>query len=151
MKTANLLEADFFSRQCELWNGPDLDGLSSKMSQDCSVLTREEILLPWLEKWLGPSLTYRAMDGETPELRSVRAGSSNGALWMRNGSEFRNGAVVSSLSEILETGPVDPRYFLSPKACAGILRRAEKRGKALPGPLRQALEAVTKTTPATEG
>jgi hypothetical protein len=61
---------------------------------------------------------------------------------MRNGSEFRNGAVASSLSEILETGEVDRRYYLTQKACRGILRRAEKRGKMLPKPLRVALEAV---------
>ena len=68
--------------------------------------------------------------------------SSSGQFWTRNGSEFRNGAVASSLSEILETGEVDRRYFLSAKACKGILRRAEKRGKALPTTLRLALERV---------
>lgn len=34
------------------------------------------------------------------------------------------------------------QYFLSPKCCAGILRRAEKRGKKLPPLLVQALQAV---------
>ena len=34
------------------------------------------------------------------------------------------------------------RYYLSPKACAGILRRAEKRGKALPAALAAALRSV---------
>jgi hypothetical protein len=61
---------------------------------------------------------------------------------MRNGSEFRNGAVASSLSEILETGEVDRRYYLTQKACRGILRRAEKRGKELPTMLRHALQQV---------
>ena len=49
---------------------------------------------------------------------------------------------VCSLSDILETGAVPQRYFLTAKACQGILRRAEKRGKDLPQVLRQALEAV---------
>ena len=44
-----------------------------------------------------------------------------------------------SLSSILEKGPIPARYFLSPKAAAGILRRAEKRGKELPPLLLQAL------------
>jgi hypothetical protein len=39
------------------------------------------------------------------------------------------------LSAILEPNP-DPKYFLSPTACKGILRRAEKRGRELPLPLR---------------
>lgn len=49
---------------------------------------------------------------------------------------------VCSLSDILETGDVPPRYYLTPKACAGILRRAEKRGKDLPTMLHHALQAV---------
>jgi hypothetical protein len=61
-------------------------------------------------------------------------------------SEWPSAAAVCSLSDILENGDVPQRYFLSAKACAGILRRAEKRGKALPEPLQQALVAVTKTT-----
>lgn len=63
-----------------------------------------------------------------------------------NTSEFHSGAVVSSLSDILETGDVPQRFFLSATACKGILRRAEKRGKALPAPLRHALEAVDGAT-----
>ena len=48
-------------------------------------------------------------------------------------------AKESSLSQILEGVP-HPRYFLSPTACRGILRRAQKRSKELPMILRQALE-----------
>ena len=48
---------------------------------------------------------------------------------------------VCSLSDILEpSGNIPLRYFLSPTACLGILRRAESRGKALPEILRIALE-----------
>lgn len=50
--------------------------------------------------------------------------------------------IQSRLSEILECGQLPIRYFLSPKACAGILRRAAKRGKELPTQLRRALEQV---------
>jgi len=46
------------------------------------------------------------------------------------------------LSHTLETGVVPQRYFLSAKACSGILRRADKRGKELPTTLRLALEQV---------
>jgi hypothetical protein len=49
---------------------------------------------------------------------------------------------VCSLSDILETGDVQQRYYLSAKACAGILRRAGKRGKTLPPQLQRALAAV---------
>lgn len=45
------------------------------------------------------------------------------------------------LSDVLEDG-VPKKYFLSSKACAGILRRARKRGKAIPPALETALETV---------
>ena len=56
-------------------------------------------------------------------------------------SESRNAAAASFLSDILEaTGDVPRRYYLTAKACSGILRRARSRGKELPPKLREALE-----------
>jgi hypothetical protein len=49
---------------------------------------------------------------------------------------------VCSLSDVLETGEVPQRYFLTAKACRGILRRAEKRGKTLPKLLAHCLQTV---------
>ena len=77
-----------------------------------------------------------------------------GGFLMLNSSEWNhtlvpspNGGGVCSLSDILEkTGDHLARYCLSPKACAGILRRAEKRGRALPPSLRAVLERVAQTT-----
>lgn len=57
-------------------------------------------------------------------------------------SESPSAAVESSLSDILETGDIPHRFFLSRTACEGILRRAQKRGKALPPMLKAALEAT---------
>ena len=49
-----------------------------------------------------------------------------------------SGVSVSRLSQILvDCAP--QKYSLSAKACEGILRRAEKRGKALPKELHEAL------------
>lgn len=48
-------------------------------------------------------------------------------------------AVESTLSQILEAN-VPKKYYLSAKACEGILRRAERRGKELPPMLKTALE-----------
>ena len=45
----------------------------------------------------------------------------------------------SHLSQIL-TDSAHPKYYLSEKACRGILNRAAKRGKVLPEILKQALE-----------
>ena len=53
-----------------------------------------------------------------------------------------NGGAVCSLSDILETGDHLRPYFLSARACLGILRRAEKRGKELPPALAAALATI---------
>lgn len=47
-------------------------------------------------------------------------------------------AEESRLSQILEVNPL-PKYNLTAKACLGILRRAERRGKDLPERLKQVL------------
>jgi hypothetical protein len=58
---------------------------------------------------------------------------------MLNTSEFpSDGAVSSSLADVLETS-AQQKYYLSQKACEGILRRASKRGKKLPEALEKAL------------
>jgi len=53
--------------------------------------------------------------------------------------------LVASLSDVLEIGTVPPRFSLSAKACSGILRRAERRGKKLPELLQRALESAATT------
>jgi hypothetical protein len=45
------------------------------------------------------------------------------------------------LSQVL-LSHAEPRYFLSAKAATGILRRASRRGRTLPQPLEEALQAV---------
>lgn len=61
-----------------------------------------------------------------------------GELTTRNTGECPNAVVVSRLSQILEETP-HPKYNLTAKACQGILRRAERRGKDLPKLLKQVL------------
>ena len=51
----------------------------------------------------------------------------------------------SRLSQILEVCP-HQKYYLSAKACDGILRRAERRGKELPPMLKEALLAQSEHT-----
>lgn len=61
-----------------------------------------------------------------------------GELTTRNTGECPNAVVVSRLSQILEETP-HPKYNLTAKACLGILRRAERRGKDLPMRLKAVL------------
>src|SRR5690625_1320516 len=67
-------------------------------------------------------------------------GQSRGESSMPNISDWPNDASVCLLSQVLERGSVPQKYYLSSTACAGILRRAEKRGKKLPEMLEKALK-----------
>lgn len=69
--------------------------------------------------------------------------TSPGECWIADTSECPNeGAVSSSLPDVLEDD-VPQRFYLSPRAAAGILRRAEKRGRELPSALAKALSALS--------
>ena len=76
--------------------------------------------------------------------------ASPGGCWTLSTSEWTafpeeslSGEGVCSLSDILqETSDVPQQFFLSPKACTGILRRSANRGKVLPPLLHAALERV---------
>ena len=75
-----------------------------------------------------------------------------GEYTTRSFGEYPREENVSHLSQILEDTP-HPKYYLSEKACAGILRRAKKRGKNIPPELENALKkqcSVFKETASTE-
>lgn len=79
------------------------------------------------------------VDGPTQTLTWEMDGALRTELSMRNIGESPSVVVASTLSQIL-LGDVPQEYYLSAKACEGILRRAERRGKALPEMLKAALE-----------
>ena len=86
------------------------------------------------------------MEGGVPqEWWSDPNGQQSGGCLTLSISQWPNDAAVCSLSQVLEQN-VDPKYCLSPKACSGVLRRAERRGRQLPLLLQQALERVAQTT-----
>lgn len=74
-----------------------------------------------------------------PEWYEAETLISLGACTTPNISEQHSGAGECFLSQILE-GNAPGKYSLSPRACAGILKRAERRGRALPPLLKAALE-----------
>lgn len=81
--------------------------------------------------------------GQTQVLCLVPKGQLLGAPSMPNISVWHNAASVCSLSQVIEMGSIPPRFFLSSRACAGILRRAAERGKQLPPQLHHALTQVS--------
>ena len=64
-----------------------------------------------------------------------------GVSMMPSTGEFPSDGSVCTLSSVLETNAPE-KYYLSPRACNGILNRAKKRGKELPPMLKEALEEV---------
>ena len=83
------------------------------------------------------------LSGRTSQERSQASGgrltASSCQRWMRSFSVWPKDASVCSLLEVLEPC-VARKYFLSAKACRGIISRADRRGKPLPKRLRNALE-----------
>ena len=79
-------------------------------------------------------------DGHQAEWLELNKLESFGELSTPSIGAFPSNGSESTLSAILEID-VPKKYYLSPKACQGILRRAQKRGKILPTLLKSALEA----------
>ena len=87
---------------------------------------------------------YMCLDlrsGTLPGQSWETVGHLHGDSLMLNTSESLKDAVECSLSQVLQMNAPE-KYSLSAKACRGILRRAEKRGKELPDMLREALTEV---------
>ena len=124
----------------------DQDGWFSKMSAECFPQTMERTSEPSLKK---------RQELQTPrslflDLRTDWVGAMLGSFWQTDGlwlgrytlrsiGGFPKEERESRLSQILEDNP-HPKYCLSPKACQGILNRAERRGNELPPILKEALE-----------
>lgn len=92
-------------------------------------------------------------NGKTLAVSWERAIRLPGECWTLNTGESPKDAAESSLSAILQENAPE-KYSLSARACEGILRRAERRGKKLPPMLWEALvEAVERSyikTPSVE-
>ena len=125
-----------------------LDSLFGKTSQEPSAATKEKTSEP-SSKRSAPSVRKTLM---CLDLRPGMGGNLLGAYWEMdtvlpgesmtlNTGESPNAVRESTLSQILDLN-APAKYYLSPKACAGIIRRAEKRGKERPAMLREALMEV---------
>ena len=90
--------------------------------------------------------SHQGANGRTQVVCMVPKEQWRGESLTPNTSEWPNDAAVCSLSQVLEQTSIPQRFFLSSTACAGILRRAEKRGKELPPALRTALLSVAQAT-----
>ena len=79
-----------------------------------------------------------AEDGQQPEWLEAGGEVRLGECWTLNIGEYPSEENASSLYAVLET-TVPDKYFLSAKACWGILRRAQEKQKEIPQELKIAL------------
>ena len=107
----------------------NLKGQISEESSKKSVVYRRSPYL-YLDRRMGYGLL--------PGLCWDRDSLLLGEYWTLNFGESPRDGVESSLSQILEDNAPE-KYSLSAKACLGILKRAEKRGKKIPAMLWEAL------------
>ena len=125
-----------------------LDTLCGKTSPAPSVPTTEKTSEPSSK----PSAPYAKATLMFLDLRQGMGGNLLGSYWemdiaslgkytMRAIGAYPNEERESTLSQVLQMNAPE-KYSLSPTACAGIIRRAEKRGKELPSMLREALMEV---------
>ena len=110
------------SPMLEFLTSLDPSGAFGKTCQVSLVAMEEGILAPSSGRWLNSGM-----------------GSPTECLTLKT-SESHKDADVCLLSDVLETGNLPQKFYLSPRACQGILSRAEKRGKKLPPLLKVALE-----------
>ena len=118
-------------------SGRMFPALSPPTEETISKLSSKQ--LSELKKKGSRCLRLRITDGQ----KRTYIWETDGA-WLTEFSTLNTGASPneeqeSTLSQIL-LAEVPRKYYLSPKACLGILRRASVRGKALPEVLKKALE-----------
>lgn len=119
--------------------------LFGKMYPEHSVQTEEETSVPcWknLPAWNNQTLSFLNLRGGADGAKPGQSSETDG-LWLGDNSMLNIGECpreenVSLLSWILQVNAPE-KYYLSERACQGILIRASRRGKKLPDLLQTAL------------
>ena len=123
-KELPILEETSLSPMLDFLTTLNPNGSFGKMCQVSSVPIKEQTFQPSSQRWSNAGM-----------------GSPTECLTL-NILEYHSEGGECMLLDVLEVGNIPPRFFLSERACLGILRRAEKRGKSLPHSLQVALEQV---------
>lgn len=124
----DLLETDqdYSSALLTLLNAIVRDGSLSKMCPVFYPAKREETSTPSSVKWLDSGIAW-----------------PGGCLTLST-TDWPSDAEGCTLSEVLETD-VPLKYYLSPRACRGLLQRSEERERWIPPILEGALRSVAQS------
>lgn len=122
----------------------DRDTWSGRMYQERSAATTEKTLPQSSKQRSGwpsrkpPLFLYLKKAGPPAAALWETDGALRGGYSMHSFGECPRDGAESHLSQILEDTP-HRKYFLSAKACQGVLNRAARRGKDLPEAMKTAL------------
>ena len=122
------IQVSQFGKTC-----PEPSAATKAKTSDASLKSLSESARKYL------FLDLRTDAGHSQERSWVTATVSRGGSSTRNTGECPSAAKESTLWQILQENAPE-KYYLSAKACEGILRRAERRGRELQLTLREALE-----------
>lgn len=126
-------------------------------SLESSVLTYDEIQLavPGFEKsmWRHNYLDNTDFIGSDILIKWPKAGiAMEGSYIGHNIPPSPATPVTTNLSDLVENKPVRSRYYLTPNAAEGIIRRVTRQGRSLFPPLHEALDKLrTQSSAHTEG
>ena len=139
-------EAACSSRQLNLFDEATLNSLCGKTSRTSSIAA--QIFKPPSKPSRRPKFQYLNAVSQTPVWLTSDADSLPTEFSTLNFSESRNVVEECFLSQILQDD-APPKYFLSIRACQGILRRARLKNKTLPPELERILisQSTTQLTP----
>lgn len=117
---------DSFTSLCGLFADLCHESSSSKTSTGCLLATEDETSQSYSRRWMNAGMV------------------SHGVCLTVNISESPNNAEGASLLECIEMQEVPERYYLSPNAATGILRRADTMGRNLIPSFRRSLEILSR-------
>lgn len=131
---ANGRSGEFIRPRYMVWeNVPG--AFSSNHGKDFAAVLEEAVKIAEPE---APLFLCLKRDGPQADASWETDGALLGEFSMRSFGESPRHGVESRLSQILEDNP-HQKYYLSAKACRGILNQAARRGKDLPEALKAAL------------
>ena len=115
---------DSFMSLCASFEDATQEPLSSKTCMAFSLATEDETSQLYSRRWTNSGMVSR------------------GVCLTARTSESPSNAVASTLLPCIETGKISEKYFLSPNAAIGILRRVDQMGRNLPPSFRRSLEML---------
>ena len=117
---------DCFTSLCASFEDAAQEPLSSKTCMAFFLATEDETSQSYSRRWTNSGMV------------------SHGVCLTAKSSESPNNADGSTLLQYIDAGEVPEKYFLSPNAAIGILRRVDQMGRNLPPSFRQSLEMLAK-------